>query len=45
MISRRNLLLGGMAGAGAFGIGRINPDFLVNSAFAAEGRTLRFGRD
>jgi peptide/nickel transport system substrate-binding protein len=42
MISRRNLLLGGMAGAGAFGIGRINPDFLVNSAFAAEGRTLRF---
>ena len=42
MINRRDLILGSVAGAGAFGFGRVNPDFLMNSAFAAEGRALRF---
>src|SRR6202045_1340019 len=42
MISRRDVLLGGAAGAAGLGFGRVNPDFLMNSAFAAEGRTLRF---
>ena len=42
MINRRDLLLGGAAGAAALGFGRVDPDFLMNSAFAAEGRTLRF---
>src|ERR1700682_1865399 len=28
--------------AAALGFGRVNPDFLMNSAFAAEGKTLRF---
>src|SRR5258708_38903479 len=42
MSHRRDVMLGGVAGAAALGLGRINPDFLVNSAFAAEGKTLRF---
>ena len=42
MINRRNLMLGGLTGAAAYGFGRVNPDFLMNSAFAAEGKTLRF---
>src|ERR1700743_3554809 len=42
MINRRDLMLGGLAGAGAFGFGRVNPDFLMSSAFAAEGKALRF---
>ena len=42
MINRRDVMLGGLAGAAALGLGRVNPDFLVNSAFAAEGKTLRF---
>jgi peptide/nickel transport system substrate-binding protein len=35
-------MLGALVGTGAVGFGRVNPDFLINSAFAAEGRTLRF---
>jgi peptide/nickel transport system substrate-binding protein len=42
MISRRTLMQGSLAGAGAFGIGRLNPDFLFSSAFAQEAKTLRF---
>ena len=42
MINRRDVMLGGLAGAAALGFGRVNPDFLMNSAFAAEGKTLRF---
>src|ERR1700738_1798357 len=42
MISRRDVLLGGAVGIAGLGFGRVNPDFLMNSAFAAEGRTLRF---
>ena len=42
MINRRDVMLGGLAGAAALGLGRVNPDFLVNSAFAAEGKALRF---
>lgn len=42
MLNRRDLMLGALAGAGAYGFGRVNPDFLINSAFAAEGKTLRF---
>ena len=42
MINRRDLMLAGLAGATAYGFGRVNPDFLINSAFAAEGKTLRF---
>src|SRR6266404_6982196 len=42
MFNRRDLMLGALAGAGAVGFGRVNPDFLVNSAFAAENRAVRF---
>jgi peptide/nickel transport system substrate-binding protein len=42
MINRRDVMLGTLAGAGAVGFARVNPDFLMNSAFAAEGRNLRF---
>jgi peptide/nickel transport system substrate-binding protein len=35
-------MFGAIAGAGAVGFGRVDPDFLMNSAFAAENRTLRF---
>lgn len=42
MIDRRNLLKGGLLGAGAFSVGRLNPDFLFSSAHAAESRNLRF---
>ena len=42
MINRRDLMLAGLAGAAAYGFGRVNPDFLMSSAFAAEGKTLRF---
>ncbi len=42
MINRRDVMLGGLAGAAALGFGRVNPDFLMNSAFAAEGKALRF---
>ena len=42
MINRRDLMHGALVGAGAFGFGRINPDFLYNSAFAAEGRPVRY---
>jgi peptide/nickel transport system substrate-binding protein len=42
MINRRDLMLGGLAGAAAYGFGRVNPDFLMNSAFAMEGKALRF---
>src|SRR5258708_19186894 len=42
MINRRDVMLGGLAGAAALGFGRVNPDFLVNSACAAEGKALRF---
>jgi peptide/nickel transport system substrate-binding protein len=42
MINRRDVMLGGLAGAAALGLGRVNPDFLMNSAFAAEGKVLRF---
>ena len=42
MINRRDVMLGGLAGAAALGFGRVNPDFLMNSAFAAEGKVLRF---
>ena len=33
---------GALVGAGAFGFGRVNPEFLYNSAFAAENRPVRF---
>ena len=42
MVSRRNLLQGALLGAGAAGLGRIDPGFLFNSAYAQEGRGLRF---
>src|ERR1700737_4454221 len=42
MISRRDVLLGGAVGIAGLGFGRVNPNFLMNSAFAAEGQTLRF---
>lgn len=42
MTTRRDVLLGGLAGAGAFGMGRVNPGFLFNSAHAAESKPLRF---
>jgi peptide/nickel transport system substrate-binding protein len=35
-------MLGGLAGAGAAGLGRVNPDFLMSSAFAAESKPIRF---
>jgi len=35
MINRRDVMLGGVAGAAALAWGGYNPDFLVNSAFAA----------
>ena len=35
-------MLGALAGAGAVGFGRVNPEFLANSAFAAEERPIRF---
>src|ERR1700738_2858520 len=41
MISRRDVLLGGAVGIAGLGFGRVDPDFLMNSAFAAEGRTRR----
>ena len=42
MINRRDLMRSALVGAGAFGFGRVNPDFLYNSAFAAENRSVRF---
>jgi peptide/nickel transport system substrate-binding protein len=42
MINRRDLMRSALVGAGAFGFGRVNPDFLYNSAFAAENRPVRF---
>src|SRR5882672_1751344 len=42
MMNRRDLMLGGLAGAAAYGLGRVDPEFLMNSAFAAEGKALRF---
>lgn len=42
MITRRNVLQGSLLGAAAAAVGRINPDFLFTSAFAQEGRTMRF---
>src|ERR1700761_1500725 len=42
MINRRDLLGGGLAGGAPLGLGRVNPDFLFNSAFAAESKPVRF---
>jgi peptide/nickel transport system substrate-binding protein len=42
MINRRDLMRSALVGAGGFGFGRINPEFLYNSAFAAESRPVRF---
>ena len=42
MISRRNILQGGLVGAAAAAVGRLNPDFLFTSAHAQAARSLRF---
>ena len=42
MMNRRDVLGAGLAGAAAFGFGRIDPAFLFASAFAAERRAVRF---
>ncbi len=42
MLDRRTLLQGALLGAGAAGLGRIDPGFLFTSAFAQENRPLRF---
>ncbi|SNB72926.1 peptide/nickel transport system substrate-binding protein [Arboricoccus pini] len=42
MVDRRDFLKGAALGGAMFGLPRLNPDFLINSAFAAENKPIVF---